>query len=50
MWEAAGAMTLRDRARARVFEIWGEHVVEPLPADVVRGMQAVIAARRAQLP
>lgn len=46
-WEAAGATTLRDRARGKVFEIWDQHVVEPLPEDVLEGMRAVISARRA---
>lgn len=50
MWAAAGATTLRERARAKVFEVWEEHVVEPLPEDVLRGMQGIIAARRAQPP
>lgn len=46
-WESAGGTTLRDRARARVFEIWETHEVPPLPGEVVAGMREVIEKRRA---
>jgi trimethylamine--corrinoid protein Co-methyltransferase len=49
-WEAAGSTTLRERARARVFEIWDGHVVDPLPEDVVQGFREIVEARRAHVP
>jgi trimethylamine--corrinoid protein Co-methyltransferase len=49
-WEAAGATTLRDRARERVFEIWGSHVVEPLPEPVLAGFREIVDARRETAP
>jgi trimethylamine---corrinoid protein Co-methyltransferase len=45
-WLAEGATTLRDRARERVQTILSEHAPEPLPADVVASLDAVI--RRAE--
>lgn len=45
-WEAAGAKTLRERAREQVFEIWEHHAVPPLPEDVLAGMRSVIDRRR----
>ena len=45
-WEQAGSKTLRERARERVFDVWANHSVEPLPDDVLMGMEAVIEARR----
>jgi len=46
-WETAGAKTLRQRARDKVFDVWANHSVPSLPDDVLIGMQAVIEARRA---
>ncbi|MFN8232247.1 MAG: trimethylamine methyltransferase family protein [Actinomycetota bacterium] len=46
-WSADGSTTLGDRARAKVFEVWGSHAVEPLPEDVLSGMRDVVDARRA---
>ena len=45
-WETAGAKTLRQRARDKVFDVWANHSVPSLPDDVLIGMQAVIEARR----
>ena len=47
-WEAAGAKTLRRRARDKVFEVWEQHEVPPLPDEVLAGMRAVVEARRAK--
>jgi len=50
-WESGGSTTLRERARTKVFEVWEEHFVEPLPEDVLRAMGSVVEARRhAQVP
>lgn len=46
-WEEAGSKTLRERAREKVFEVWEQHTVDPLPDDVLQGMRAIIEARRA---
>jgi trimethylamine--corrinoid protein Co-methyltransferase len=48
-WEAAGAKTLRTRAREKVFEVWESHEVEPLPDEVQRGMREIIERRRASV-
>jgi trimethylamine---corrinoid protein Co-methyltransferase len=45
-WEAAGAKTLRERSRDKVFEVWDTHTVPPLPEGVLAGMRAVIERRR----
>ena len=49
-WEEAGAKTLRQRARERVFHIWETHEVPPLPDDVLAGMREIIERRRANPP
>lgn len=41
-WEAAGATTMRDRARQRVLDILDSHRPEPLPANVMAGLDAVV--------
>ena len=48
-WEEAGAETMRDRCRNRVFQIWETHEVPPLPDDVLAGMRDIIEKRRASL-
>jgi trimethylamine--corrinoid protein Co-methyltransferase len=45
-WEMAGAKTLRERAREKVFEIWETHKVDPLPDEVLAGMRGIIERRR----
>ena len=42
-WSAGGGKTLRQRARERVEEILADHRPEPLPADVQRKIDALIA-------
>jgi trimethylamine---corrinoid protein Co-methyltransferase len=49
-WEEAGSTTLRQRARERVFSIWDEHAIEPLPEDVLAGMREIVDRRRATPP
>lgn len=49
-WAEAGSKTLRERARDKVFEVWGGHTVGPLPDDVLKGMREIIEARRAIPP
>ncbi len=41
-WLADGALSLRERANARVQQILAEHTVEPLPADVARALDDVV--------
>lgn len=49
-WEAAGATSLRARAREQVFRIWDDHHVTPLGEDILRDMAAVVETRKASLP
>jgi trimethylamine--corrinoid protein Co-methyltransferase len=49
-WEAAGSPTMRERARARVLDVWEHHRVAPLADDVLEGMRGIIEARRANPP
>lgn len=49
-WEAAGSTSLRERAQKLTLELLANHVVEPLPSDVVEGMREIIERRRAKLP
>jgi len=46
-WEAQGSTTMRERAREKVARLRREHVVEPLPPDVLTEMQAVVDRRAA---
>jgi len=50
LWESRGSTTMLERAREKVVQIREEHVVEPLPTEVLAGMQAVIDRRAAILP
>ncbi len=45
-WESAGAKTLRERAREKVFEVWEQHEVPSLQPEVLAGMDAIIERRR----
>jgi trimethylamine--corrinoid protein Co-methyltransferase len=49
-WEEAGAKTMRERCREKVFEIWEHHEVPAVPDDVLAGMRDIIAKRRATIP
>jgi trimethylamine--corrinoid protein Co-methyltransferase len=46
-WQAAGSMTLRQRARARALDIMENHRPEPLPADVQRRIDEIVQAAAA---
>jgi trimethylamine--corrinoid protein Co-methyltransferase len=46
-WEAAGSMTLRQRARVRALDIMDNHRPEPLPADVQRRIDEIVQAAAA---
>jgi trimethylamine--corrinoid protein Co-methyltransferase len=41
-WQAQGATTLEERASARVKEILAEHQPEPLPAEAVKAVNAIV--------
>jgi trimethylamine--corrinoid protein Co-methyltransferase len=41
-WEAAGRLTLGDRARSRLHNILTQHKLQPLPEDVNRGIEAIL--------
>ncbi len=45
-WEAAGGMTLRQRARDKALQILETHQPEPLPADVQRKVDEIVAQAR----
>lgn len=49
-WEAAGSKTFGERARERTLELLRTHEPEPLPAETLEAMRAVIERRRASLP
>jgi trimethylamine--corrinoid protein Co-methyltransferase len=49
-WEAAGAKTLRERCRDKVFEVWETHQPQQISHDVLEGMRAIIDKRRASIP
>lgn len=42
-WLAAGGTTLRERARARVLKLLDSYRPEPLPADVLRQLDRIVA-------
>jgi trimethylamine---corrinoid protein Co-methyltransferase len=46
-WNAAGAKSLRTRARERALKILDTHRPEPLPADVQRQIDEIVAEARA---
>jgi len=46
-WEAAGSTTLRQRARAKALDLMENHRVEPLPADVQRRIDDIVAGAAA---
>ena len=45
-WEAAGAGSLRDRARARAIELIEHHRPPDLPADILDALESVVERRR----
>ncbi len=47
-WKAAGGTTLRQRAAEKARQLLAEHQPEPLPADVVAALDAVIERARAR--
>jgi trimethylamine--corrinoid protein Co-methyltransferase len=46
-WQAAGGLTLRERAAKQARTILAEHQPEPLPDDLVRALDAVVERARA---
>jgi trimethylamine--corrinoid protein Co-methyltransferase len=48
-WAAAGAQSLADRCRRERERLLAEHEVEPLPDDVAREVERVVAAARRHL-
>lgn len=46
-WEEAGAKTMRERCREKVFQVWETHETPALSDDVLEGMRAIIEKRRA---
>jgi trimethylamine--corrinoid protein Co-methyltransferase len=44
-WNAAGAETLRTKARERVFDLWQTHDVPALPDDLLRAMREIVQRR-----
>ncbi|MHB9091240.1 MAG: trimethylamine methyltransferase family protein, partial [Chloroflexota bacterium] len=47
-WLAEGSLTLRERANERVRQVLAEHAPEPLPADVVRALDAIVGTAKAE--
>jgi trimethylamine:corrinoid methyltransferase-like protein len=48
-WISGGALTMGERARARVEEILGSHVVPPLDEALDREVQAIVTSARTTL-
>jgi len=47
-WEAAGALTMKDRIKARVREILATHEPPPLPEDAAEKIEAILEAAEAR--